>query len=107
KRARNAIDGDWYTGFGKDAVQPPEAGARAIFVDRFHVPVALARPWRGAHHFRQEGLGSGVAMQDAVFAAFLVIDDELDGHRRAARPSRIRPVAAMAAHVTNVSHRNG
>ena len=44
------------------------------------------------------------AMQDGVLAAFLVVDDELHGHMRAARPFRVRRVAAVATHVSFVSH---
>jgi hypothetical protein len=66
--------------------------------------VALARPRRGADDLGQKRLGRGVAMQHAVLAAFLVIDDELDGHKRAARPFRVRRILAIAAHVSLVAH---
>ena len=42
---------------GEQPVQPPEPGARAVVVDRFHVPVALARPGRGPGDVGQERLG--------------------------------------------------
>jgi hypothetical protein len=48
---------DRHGALGEHAMQPPEAGAGAVFVDRLHVPVALARPGRGADDLRQEGLG--------------------------------------------------
>ena len=43
-------------------------------------------------------------MQDAVLAAFLVVDDELHGDMRAARPFRVGRVGAVAAHVSFVTH---
>ena len=43
-------------------------------------------------------------MQDAVLAAFLVVDDELHRDMRAARPFRIRRIGAVAAHVACVTH---
>ena len=104
QRGGDAVDGDRHLGLGEQAMQPPEAGAGAIFVDRFHVPVALAGPGRGADDLGQEGLRGGVAMQDAVLAAFLVVDDELHRDMRAARPFRIRRVGAVAAHVSFVTH---
>jgi hypothetical protein len=85
-------------------VQPPEAGASAVFVDGFHVPVALARPWHRTRYFRQESLGRLVAVKDAVFTAFLVIDHELHRDMRTARPCRIRWIGSIAAHVTQITH---
>ena len=98
----DGIDGDRNLALREHAMQAPEAGARAIFVDRFHVHVALARPGRGADDLGQEGLGGGVAVQDVVLAAFLVVDDELQGHARAARPVRERRIAAIADHVARI-----
>jgi hypothetical protein len=44
-------------------------------------------------------------MQHAVFAAFLVIDHELDAHLSTAGPFRVGRVGAVAAHVTRISGR--
>jgi hypothetical protein len=104
QRCGDAVAGDRHLGLGEQAQQSPEAGARAIFVDRFHVPVALARPGRGADDLGQEGLRSLVAVQDAIFAAFLIIDDELHCDMRPARPFRIGRIGAVAAHVSFVTH---
>ncbi len=98
----DAEDGNGKMSFGEQSPQPPEAGAGAIFVNRFHIPVALAGPWRGADDLRQKGFGSRVAVQNAVLAAFLVVDDELDGDIRAVRPLRIGWRAAVAAHVAGI-----
>ena len=100
----DAIHSDRHFGLGEDAVQPPEAGARAIFVDRFHVPVALSRPGLRADDFRQERFRGGVAMQHAVLATFLVVDDELHRDAGAARPLGIGRIGAIAAHVSDVTH---
>jgi hypothetical protein len=104
KRGGDAIDRDRHIGFGKQPVQPPEAGAGAVFVDGFHVPMAFARPWHGTGYLREKGFRGLVAMKDAVFAAFLVIDHELHCDMRAARPCCIRWIGSIAAHVTQITH---
>ena len=43
----DAKDRQRYPHPGEQPVQPPEPGPRAVVVDRFHVPVALARPRGG------------------------------------------------------------
>ena len=98
------IDGDRDVALGESAPQPPEAGARAVFVDRLHVHVALAGPGLRADDLRQERLGGGVAVQDVVLAALLVVDDELHRDHRAARPFRVGRVAAVADHVARIVH---
>ena len=100
------VDGHRNGAFGEHPVQAPEPGARAIFVDQLHVHVAHARPGRRADDLRQEGLGSGVAMQYIVLAAFLVVDDELHRHARAVRPVgewRMTPVADHVARIIVVA----
>ena len=49
----------------------PYSYSNSIFMLR------MPRDWRGADRLRQKCLGSGVAVQDRVFAALFVIDDEL------------------------------
>jgi hypothetical protein len=85
------------------AVQPPEAGAGAVFVDRFHVPMALARPGLRAGDFREERLGRRIAVQDRVLAAFLVVENKLDADVGAVGPLRIGRVRPVAAHVADIS----
>ena len=89
QRGGDAEDGDRDFRAVNIAPQPPEAGARAVFVDRFHVHVALAGPGLRADDLRQERFRRGVAVQDVVLAAFLVVEHELDGDDGAARPFRI------------------
>ena len=102
QRRRDAIDGERHVARGEQPPQPPEAGARAIFVDRLHVHVALARPGLRADDLRQERLGGRVAMQDVVLAALLVVEHELHGDPRAARPFRVGRVAAVADDVARI-----
>ncbi len=52
--------------------------------------------------FGEEALGMGVAMQDAVFAALLVVQHELNSDRGTARPLRIGRIAAIAAHIAGI-----
>ncbi len=104
ERGGDAVDGEGDAGAGEEAVEPPEAGAGAVFVDRFHVPVAHARPGGGADDLGEERLGGGVAVQDRVLAAFLVVEDELDGDAGAARPVGVRRVRTVAQHVPAVAH---
>ncbi len=108
--AGHAIDGDRHVAGREHPPQPPEAHPRAVFVDRLHVDVALARPWRRSDDLREEGLRGGVAMQDVVLAAFLVVDDELHGDARAARPicgGRVAPVTDHVARVGLVEVEHG
>src|SRR5690606_30215698 len=85
------------------AVEPPEACAGSIFVDRLHVPMAHAFPRRGADHFREEGFGCGIAMQDTVSATFLVVADELHSDVGSTWPFRVWRVGSIAAHVPTVA----
>src|SRR5262245_9791139 len=71
--------------------------------------MALARPGLGPYDFREEGFGGGVAMQDAILSALLVIDDELEGEVGLARPARLRwgaPIAQQIARVGVLAHRH-
>jgi hypothetical protein len=47
----------------------------------------------GAHHLGKEALGEFIAVEDGVFRAFLVIDDELHRDARAVRPCAAGGVA--------------
>ncbi|MNK69774.1 hypothetical protein D3C87_891700 [compost metagenome] len=99
---RHAINGGGDAETGEHAPQPPEAGARAIFIDRFHVQVALTRPGLRTDDFRQQRFRRLVIIENAALAALLVIDDELHGDARTARPFRIGNIAAVAHQITGV-----
>jgi hypothetical protein len=56
----------------------------------------------GTDDFREKGLRRRIAVQDAVLAALLVIDDELHGDARTAGQFAGRRPAAIADHVAGV-----
>ncbi len=86
------------------AQDAPHAHARAVFVDRLHAQVAV-RVGRRARHLGEELLAAGVAMQHAVLAALLVVEDELQGHAGAPWPLRLRRMRAVADEVARVGCR--
>ena len=45
--------------------------------------------------------------QNRALAAFLIIDDELDGHARAAGPARVGRIAAVADQITRIIRGGG
>jgi len=75
--------------------QAPDPDTAAVFVDRLHAHVTRARPRLGAYDLGQESLRRGVAMEDIVFAAFLIVDHELDGQSRTTRPVRVWRVGTI------------
>ena len=83
------------------AQDAPDAGARAVLVHRLHRHVAVLVGLR-RDQLGEEGLRGGVAVQHVVLAAFLVVEDELDGDARAARPARVRRARAVAAQVARI-----
>ncbi len=85
----------------KQAQNTPQSGARAVFVQRLHAHVAHRERLR-ADDLGQEGLRRRVAVQHAVFRAFLVVQHELQRHPCAARPLRMGRVAAVAGQVARI-----
>ena len=79
----------------------PHARARAVFVNAFHAQMPR-RKCRRVEHLRQKLLAAGVAMQHAVLAALFVVEHELHGHARVARPLRMGRVCAVAGEITRV-----
>ncbi len=61
----------------EQAQKPPHADPGTIFVNRFGAHLADAWERGCANNFGQKGLGRIVPMQDAILAAFLIIEDEL------------------------------
>ena len=102
QRCGDAKHGHRHGAFGEQAMHAPEAGARAVFVNRFHVHVALARPRCGADDFGKERFGRCVAMQNVVLTAFLVVDDELNGDAGVIWPARMRRVAPIADKIARI-----
>ena len=105
QRGGDAVDGDGEV--LQHPVQPPEPGPRAVFVDRFHVPVARAGPGCGTDDLGEKRLGGRVAMQDVVLAALFVVQHDLQRDLRAAGPFRVGGLGAMADHVAGVAGHGG
>jgi hypothetical protein len=79
------------------AVGPPVNGTVELAgPERFSLDELVRRFLGAKHEARQE---------DAVLAALLVVQHDLHGDRRAARPTRIGRVAAVADHVARVAGR--
>ena len=78
---------------------PPDTGAAAILVERFHAHVALALQRLRRNHFREKRFGLLVAMQHVALAAFLVVEHEGQGDAGVARPLRVGRVTAVTDQV--------
>ncbi|MNP32671.1 hypothetical protein D3C76_1258680 [compost metagenome] len=92
-------DGQRNVEFLEQLQDPPHAGTAAILVKRFHAHVARALQRLGRHHFREEGFGLFVAVQDVALAAFFVIEYERQGDAGIARPVWMRRVTAVTDQV--------
>jgi hypothetical protein len=103
ERGGDAVDRGGDPLFGEEPVQAPEACARAVFVHRLHVPVALPGPGLGTDDLGQEGLGGGIAVKQAVLAAFLVVDHELDGDAGASGPGSVGRMCPVSGQVAGVA----
>lgn len=51
---------------------------------------------------REKSLGAWIAVEHAVFAAFLIVEDELDGDAGLTRPRGVHRLASIANHVARV-----
>ena len=81
--------------------QAPDPDPAAVLVGRLHEGVALADQRREGR-VGQRALRGAVAVQDVGLRARLVVHGDLDRDARAARPARVRGVAAVADHVARV-----
>ena len=103
----DAVDGDRQMPSGEESVKPPKSSAAAIFIDRFRIYLACAGERLRTHGFRQEGLGCAIAVKDAVFAALLVVDDELQSEAGIGRPMGMGRIGAVSHHVARVIGETG
>ena len=100
-RHPDAEDRERNAALAEQPQESPDAGPRAVLVERLHAHVA--HPERlGADDLRQERLRRLVAVQHRVLAALLVVEDELDGDAGAAGPACVRRVLAVAGEVARV-----
>ena len=88
--------------WGEQAMQAPEAGSGTVLVQGFHGHVALPLDRARSHHFRQEGLRCRIAVQHAVLATFLVVDDELHRDPRTVRPGDSWRVVGVSDQLTRI-----
>ena len=94
-------DAGLYVAFLEDAHEPPEAAPAAVFEGAFHDHVAHALVGREAR-IRQHTLRMGIAVEDAVLAACLVVDGDGQAEIGSARPLGVRRPGAVAHHVTRI-----
>ena len=80
---------------------PPDTGTRAVFVNGFHGQVTVRVSGR-TNNFGQELLGARVTVQDAILAAFLIIQDKLHRNARPIRPLCMGHVFTVTDQVTRV-----
>ena len=96
--ARHTEHGQRQVALFKHMQQTPDARARTLFIQRFHAHVAC----RGAlsvSDFREKGFRTGVGIKHAIFAAFFIIENELQCNAGLIRPLRMRRCAAVAGQV--------
>ena len=99
ERAADRPGGEAHVAFLEEPQDAPEAGAAAILVHRLGREVAAALDRRAARRLGQEDLGGGIAVQDRILPALLVIQHEADRDPGIARPLRMRRVGAVADQV--------
>src|SRR5271154_3852823 len=79
---------------GEDAHETPKADTTAVFVGRLHIKIARALEWGRHEKVGQARLGDLVAVQHAVLATLLIVDDEIEGEARPTGPTRVRRLVA-------------
>ncbi len=98
---RHAEHGQWQAALFEFAQQAPHARPRAVFVNAFHADVARGKG-RGVEHFREKLLRTCIAMQHAVLATLLIVQNKLHRDARATGPTRMRHIAAIASEITGI-----
>mmetsp|Transcript_16133 Transcript_16133/g.40685 ORF Transcript_16133/g.40685 Transcript_16133/m.40685 type:complete len:322 (-) Transcript_16133:24-989(-) len=71
-------------------VEPPEASARTVLVERFHVGMPHPLVGSDTDDLAEEVLRLAVPVEHAVLRALLVVDDELHREARVPRPPGVR-----------------
>ncbi|MNH60701.1 hypothetical protein D3C73_125920 [compost metagenome] len=92
-------DGQRNVEFLEQFQNPPDPGAAAILVKRFHAHVTRALQRLSGHHLGEEGFGLFIAVQNVALAAFFVIEYERQSDAGIARPVWVRRVTAVTDQV--------
>ena len=82
----------------EQALQPPDAGPRAVFVDGFHRQVAIGRIHR-VGELAERGFVAAVG-RHMHFRAFLAIDHQVDRNAGLVRPHDLWDAPAIADEVS-------
>ena len=96
QRGRNTEYGSGHAPLSEHPVEAPEPRAGPVFIDALHVHMPDALSSIGTDDFAQKCLGSLITMQDAIFATFFIIDDELNGDPGVLGPLCMRRFRAIA-----------
>ena len=102
ERHGDAEDRHRHLALGEEAMEAPEADTAAELVHRFDRQRAFAEAGLGEAELGQQRLRAGIAVEDAVLGALLVVDDELQGDPRIAGPAGVRPAPPVADHVAGI-----
>jgi len=86
----------------KQVKYPPRSRAAAVFIKAFHRHMAGMLKRRGPDDFAQEGFGGLIPMQHTILAAFLDVEDKLQGNAGLAGPVGMGWLAFIASEVAGV-----
>ena len=76
--------------------------ARAVLVYGFHIHVTLIHECLRTDYLREKCFGCRVTVQDAIFGAFFVVDNELHGNTCLIWPLGVRDISSVAAQVARI-----
>jgi hypothetical protein len=98
---RHGEDGERQAPAFETAQHAPQAGTRAVLVQRFHAHVAH---WKGLciDDLGEKRFRGRIPMQHAILPAFFVIQYELHGDPCGIRPARMRWCASVTGEITRI-----
>ena len=91
----DGVGGEGERAFLEQAQDAPEPDPAAVFVVGFDVEVAPTRARHQPGHLREQGLGTGVAVEHAGLRALLVVEHQVERQARALRPFDPRRAGAV------------
>src|SRR5713226_1050296 len=106
ERQRAAEDGQRQPALPEEAQDAPEAHTAAVLEQAFGGEVTALDAVVGGPGLGQRGLGEAVVV-DVILGAFFVVDHEVHGDPRLARPARVGRIAAVADEVSRIGGRHG